>query len=109
LLSTSEFFSLLDTHPSVNECEKSALTEAQQVTIAQAQNIRNQLSSPATGCRISVWAAVEKGMDADTKLLFANFNRGLALPDSTIELWERLNGFMQWLEVIANGDNSQAL
>jgi hypothetical protein len=65
--------------------------------------------SPATGCRISVWAAVEKGMDADTKLLFANFNRGLALPDSTIELWERLNGFMQWLEVIANGDNSQAL
>ena len=65
--------------------------------------------SPATGCRISVWAAVEKGMDADTKLLFASFNRGLPLPDSTIELWERLNGFMQWLEVIVNGDNSQAL
>ena len=65
--------------------------------------------SPATGCRISVWTTVEKGMDADTKLLFASFNRGLPLPDSTIELWERLNGFMQWLEVIANGDNSQAL
>ena len=65
--------------------------------------------SPATGCRISVWTAVEKGMDADTKLLFVHFNRGLALPDSTIELWERLNGFMLWLDVIANGDNSQAL
>ena len=65
--------------------------------------------SPATGCRISVWAAVEKGMDADTKLLFIQFNRGLALPDSTIELWERLNGFMQWLELIASGDSPHVL
>jgi hypothetical protein len=65
--------------------------------------------SPATGCRISVWAAVEKGMDADTKLLFIQFNRGLALPDSTIELWERLNGFMQWLELIASGDSPHLL
>ena len=65
--------------------------------------------SPATGCRISVWATVEKGMDADTKLLFVHFNRGLALPDSTIELWERLNGFMQWLELIASGDSPQVL
>ena len=65
--------------------------------------------SPATGCRMSVWTAVEKGMDADTKLLFVHFNRGLALPDSTIELWERLNGFMQWLELIASDHNPQAL
>jgi hypothetical protein len=65
--------------------------------------------SPATGCRMSVWTVVEKGMDADTKLLFAHFNRGLALPDSTIELWERLNGFMQWLELIANDDCHQVL
>jgi hypothetical protein len=65
--------------------------------------------SPATGCRMSVWTAVEKGMDADTKLLFVHFNRGLALPDSTIELWERLNGFMQWLEFIASDDNPKAL
>jgi len=48
-------------------------------------------------------------MAADTKLLFVHFNRGLALPDSTIELWERLNGFMQWLELIASGDSPQAL
>ncbi len=47
--------------------------------------------TPAASCRTSVWAAVEKGMDADTKLLFVYFNRGLALPDSTIELWESLN------------------
>jgi hypothetical protein len=65
--------------------------------------------SPATGCRMSVWNAVEKGMDAETKLLFVHFNRGLALPDSTIELWERLNGFMQWLELIASDHNPQAL
>ncbi len=65
--------------------------------------------SPATGCRMSVWTAVEKGMDADTKLLFVHFNRGLALPDSTIELWQRLNGFMQWLELIARGGSTHAL
>ena len=65
--------------------------------------------SPATGCRMSVWTAVEKGMDADTKLLFAHFNRGLALPDSTIDLWQRLNGFMQWLELIASDHRPQAL
>ena len=65
--------------------------------------------SPSTGCRMSVWTAVEKGMDADTKLLFIYFNRGLALPDSTIELWERLNGFMQWLELIASDDCHQVL
>jgi hypothetical protein len=65
--------------------------------------------SPATGCRMSVWTAVEKGMDADTKLLFVHFNRGLALPDSTIELWQRLNGFMQWLESIACGGSTHAL
>jgi len=65
--------------------------------------------TPATGCRISVWTAVEKGMDVDTKLLFVYFNRGLPLPDSTIELWERLNGFMQWLELIARSDSTQAL
>jgi hypothetical protein len=65
--------------------------------------------TPATGCRISVWTAVEKGMDVDSKLLFVYFNRGLPLPDSTIELWERLNGFMQWLELIARSDSTQAL
>jgi len=48
-------------------------------------------------------------MDADTKLLFAHFNRGLALPDSTIDLWQRLNGFMQWLELIASDHRPQAL
>lgn len=65
--------------------------------------------SPATGCRISVWHAVEKAMDANTKLLFAGFNRGLPLPDSTIELWERLNGFMQWLTLIASDCRPQNL
>lgn len=64
---------------------------------------------PATGCRISVWYAVEKAMDADTKLLFASFNRGLPLPDSTIELWERLHGFMQWLELIVDRCQPQSL
>lgn len=65
--------------------------------------------SPATGCRISVWQAVEKGMDADTKLLFASFNRGLPLPESTIELWERLHGFMQWLKLLANDCRPETL
>ena len=65
--------------------------------------------SPATGCRISVWHAIEKGMDDNTKLLFDMFNRGLPLPDSTIELWERLHGFMHWLELLAGDHRSHAL
>jgi hypothetical protein len=65
--------------------------------------------SPAMGCRTSVWRAVKKGMDADTKLLFDYFNRGLALPDSTIELWERLHGFMHWLELLASDCRPQDL
>ena len=64
---------------------------------------------PAAGCRISVWYALEKAMDTNTKLLFAGFNRGLPLPDSTIELWERRHRFMQWLELIANGYKPTAL
>ena len=81
---------------------------AQQVVSEWKQNnhpyrfVAIAADSPATGCRSSVWNAIEKGMDSETRLLFDTFNRGLALPDSTIELWERLNGFMRWLEGIAN-------
>ena len=88
---------------------------AQQVVSEWKQNnhpyrfVAIAADSPATGCRSSVWNAVEQGMDSETKLLFDTYNRGLALPDSTIELWERLSGFMRWLESIANDPTSDVL
>jgi hypothetical protein len=51
----------------------------------------------ASGCRITVWQAVQRAMDADARALFAHYNRGLPEPDSPTELWLRLDGLMRWI------------
>lgn len=52
----------------------------------------------ATGCRITVWQAVQQGMTADALALFKLYNLGLPEPESPTELWLRLDGMMRWLE-----------
>lgn len=56
----------------------------------------------ATGCRITVWQAVQRGMSADALTLFQHYNRGLPEPESPTELWLRLDGMMRWLEIITS-------
>ena len=58
---------------------------------------------PASGCRISVWAAVRRGMTPLVRECFDEFNLGLPLPDSPTELWERLTAFKRRLQVLAQG------
>lgn len=60
----------------------------------------------ATGCRITVWQAVQRGMSADALALFQHYNRGLPEPESPTELWLRLDGMMRWLEEICRVDPS---
>lgn len=57
---------------------------------------------PASGCRVSVWAAVRRGMTPFVRDCFDEFNLGLPLPDSPTELWERLTAFKRWLHVLAS-------
>lgn len=56
---------------------------------------------PATGCRMTVWHAVQRAMDDDTRTLFEHFRRGLPAPDSPTELALRLEQFMDWLGTLA--------
>ncbi len=56
---------------------------------------------PATGCRVTVWQAVQRGMDADARHLFEHFTRGLPAPESPTELALRLEQFMDWLTSLA--------
>ncbi len=56
---------------------------------------------PPTGCRVTVWQAVQRGMDDDTRGLFAHFVRGLPSPESPTELALRLEQFMDWLTSLA--------
>jgi len=56
---------------------------------------------PATGCRVTVWEAVQRGMTDDTLTLFKHYNSGLPDPQSPTELWQRLEGLMQWMETLA--------
>jgi hypothetical protein len=41
------------------------------------------------------------GMDDSARQLFNHYNCGLPDPDSSAELWLRLQGFMQWLKDLA--------
>ncbi len=52
---------------------------------------------PATGCRATVWQAVQRAMDDEARALFSHFTLGLPEPDSPTELALRLEQFMQWL------------
>ena len=56
---------------------------------------------PATGCRATVWEAVQRGMTDDALTLFQHYNRGLPEPQSPTELWQRLDGLMRWMEALA--------
>lgn len=55
----------------------------------------------ATGCRVTVWEAVQRGMSNDALTLFRHYNNGLPEPQSPTELWQRLDGLMQWMEALA--------
>jgi hypothetical protein len=52
-------------------------------------------------CRVGVWEAVMDGMDDSARQLFNHYNCGLPDPDSSAELWLRLQGFMQWVKDLA--------
>lgn len=56
---------------------------------------------PPTGCRVKVWHAVQKAMDADTRRLFEHFRQGLPDPESPTELALRTGQFMDWLTALA--------
>jgi hypothetical protein len=56
---------------------------------------------PATGCRITVWEAVRRGMTTDARTLFDYYNQGLPPPQSPTELWQRLENLMQWMTALA--------
>lgn len=52
-------------------------------------------------CRVGVWEAVCEGMDEPARQLFVHYNRGVPDPDSSAELWLRMQGYMQWIEALA--------
>ncbi len=52
----------------------------------------------ATGCRITVWQAIQRGLDTNARALFDHYNCGLPEPESPTELWLRMDGLMRWLE-----------
>ena len=54
----------------------------------------------ATGCRISVWQAVQRGMDDDARQLFQCFMAGLTEPDSPTEIALHMQHFMQWVQML---------
>ena len=56
---------------------------------------------PATGCRATVWEAVQRGMTDDALTLFQHYKSGLPEPQSPTELWQRLDGLMRWMEALA--------
>ena len=58
----------------------------------------------ATGCRITVWQAIQRGMTADALALFQHYNLGLPEPESPTELWLRLDGMMRWLEQLKSSN-----
>lgn len=53
---------------------------------------------PASGCRISVWESLQRGMSPIIRECFDEFNRGLPLPGTPTELWERMKHFNHWLK-----------
>lgn len=63
---------------------------------------------PATGCRMTVWHAVQRGMDDDARALFSHFRLGLPEPESPTELALRLEQFMGWLHALAASNGKQS-
>ncbi len=100
-------------HPAQEAWHLDVPVEAQQLDTAARELVREWKASdqryrfaevtpdkPASGCRISVWSAVRRGMTPAIRECFDAFNTGLPLPDTPTEVWERLRGFRQWLEAV---------
>lgn len=62
---------------------------------------------PGTGCRMTVWHAVQRGMDDDARALFSHFRLGLPEPESPTELALRFEQFMHWLQALAASNSSR--
>jgi hypothetical protein len=103
-----------ETYPSQHAWSLRVPVDAKRLQVA-AREVRHEWESrdlpyrfigttpgmPATGCRTTVWEAVQRGMTDDAQTLFQHYNRGLPEPQSPTELWQRLDGLMRWIEVLA--------
>lgn len=63
---------------------------------------------PGTGCRMTVWHAVQRGMDDDARALFSHFLLALPEPESPTELALRFEQFMHWLQSLAEGNSRRS-
>ena len=88
---------------SLQAAAKSVIREWQERALAY-RFISSQPGVEATGCRVTVWQAVQRGMSADALALFQHYNRGLPEPDSPTEVWLRLDGMMRWIKKISRSD-----
>lgn len=103
-----------DAYPAEHAWRVSVPVESGRLQMA-AQEVRHEWESlnlpyrfigtapgmPPTGCRATVWEAVRRGMDSDARTLFDHYNGGLPDPQSPTELWQRLDGLMRWITVVA--------
>ena len=103
-----------DTYPAEQAWRVTVPVESDRLQMA-AQGVRRDWESlnlpyrfigtapgmPPTGCRATVWEAVRRGMDTDARALFDHYNCGLPEPESPTELWQRLDGLMRWIKVLA--------
>ncbi len=103
-----------ETYPSQHAWSLRVPVDAKRLEVA-AREVRHEWESlglpyrfigtapgmPATGCRATVWEAVQRGMTDDALTLFQHYNRGLPEPQSPTELWQRLDGLMRWMEALA--------
>lgn len=104
-----------ETYPSQHAWFLRVPVDARRLQLA-AQKVRHEWESldlpyrfigttpgmPATGCRATVWEAVQRGMTDDALALFQHYNSGLPEPQSPTELWQRLDGLMRWMEALAH-------
>ena len=103
-----------DTYPAEHAWRVSVPVESDRLQMA-AHEVRREWESlnlpyrfigtapgmPPTGCRATVWEAVRRSMDTDARALFDHYNCGLPEPESPTEIWQRLDGLMRWIKVLA--------
>lgn len=63
---------------------------------------------PATGCRMTVWHAVQQALNPAARTLFEDFRLGLPEPESPTELALRIEQFMHWLQRLAGQNEARA-
>ena len=83
-------------HTAAHELERDWLAADQRYRFAEVAP-----GKPASGCRISVWESVQRAMNPAVRECFEEFNRGLPLPSTPTELWERLKNFNSWVTTLA--------